>query len=162
MTTDKVIILQDDMSQEGLRSLHVMSAEPLDQAHLRQWDCPYQLSVKMSQDEIRLYHLTATWLAREAMYFNFKKWGDDRLRPVAVWALEPGQRISDAAVDAALVFAGTFGFWPSAAWVRIWPKDLAIEDAYIPISWEYGIDLFAVKWVPEGFVVVGGGFNQRG
>ncbi len=188
---DEVVILQNEMSQDGWRRLHVMSGEPVDPVQaLQHWvqvDPLYRLSVKASQDEIRLHHLEATWLAREAMYYTFRREGTGKKHPVVVYVsatrvaemaapqggananggskpplrrrLDPWKQIYKDSIEAALLFKGTFGFWPSAAWVRIWPKGLAVEEAYIPIAEDYGMDLFAVKWVPEGFVVVGGGLS---
>lgn len=156
-----VAVIQNDMSQEGRRTLHVMAAESLRERAQYIAPLPEWAEVREWEDEIRLHHLTATWLAREAMYYTFRWEGNGRKHPVAIWALEPGQRISDAAVDAALIFFGTFDTWPSAAWVRTWPKGLQEEDAFIPISEGVGMDLFGVRWVPDGFVVVGGGFNQN-
>ena len=116
--------------------------------------------VRAWEDEIRLHHLTATWRAREAVMLDFSLWGDGEREAVA-WALEEGVRISEAAVEAALAFYAAFRYWPSAAWVRRWPKGLKEDEAFIPITEDCGMDLFAVEWAVEGFVVVGGGFHRR-
>jgi len=116
--------------------------------------------VRTWEDEIRLHHLTATWRAREAVMLDFSLWGDGE-REAVMWALEEGVRISEAAVEAALAFYTAFRYWPNAAWVRRWPKGLKEEEAFIPITGDCGMDLFAVGWAAEGFVVVGGGFHRR-
>jgi hypothetical protein len=160
-----VIVLQNDMDWAGVRRLHVMADEPIDQAQAwRRWahvEMPLRLEVRTRTDEIRLHHLEAEFRPREAMYFTFTTWGDETPRPVAVWTLEPGQRISEAAVDAALVFYGTFDYWPSVAWVRRWPQGLAVEQAYIPLAEDAGMDLMDVPWATEGCVIVGGNFHRR-
>lgn len=160
-----MIVVRNDMDGAGVRRLHVMADEPIDPAQAwRRWahvEKPLGMTVQMRTDEIRLHHLEAEFLPREVMYFTFRKWGDETPRPVAVWALEPGQRISEAAVDAALVFFATFGYWPSVAWVRRWPKGLAVEEAYIPLAEDAGMDLMDVPWAIEGCVIVGGSLHRR-
>jgi hypothetical protein len=184
MSMNEVIVVQNDMSREGLRCLHIMASEPVDQAQLRRWtqtDQPLGLDVKLSEDELRLHHLSATWLAREAMYYIFDLEGTGKKHPVVVYAsathvaeaaeggstpplhgrLDPGIQIKEDAIEAALMFYGTFGYWPSAAWVRTWPKGLQVEDAFVALGEGFGLDLFAVPWAMDGFVIVGGGWNQE-
>jgi hypothetical protein len=189
---DEVIVLQNDMSREGRRRVHVMAALPptppqMQTQHLGRGEAgiPEWAEVKVWMDEIRLHHLTATWMAREAMYYIFCREEGGRKHPVVVWAVSPtpnpspfantangeGGKIAvskaeQAAIifcamqEAALVFNGTFGYWPSAAWVRTWPKELKEEEeAFIPLEDGFGMDLFAVSWALEGFVIVGGGLS---
>lgn len=154
------IVVQNDMTRAGLRRLHLMSNQPIDQVQaLRRWahtGRPVDCTAVNDLDETRIHHLRAEWRPREAMYYTFRSEGTGRKHPVVVWALEPGQRISAAAVDAALIHYGVFQYWPSCAWVRTWPRGLRVEDAYIPLTESAGLDLFAVSWAMDGFVIVGG------
>lgn len=156
--TDVIIVL-DEVGQDLTRRIHVMSNEPIGEP----WSGRIPAWGKAdAAQEGGVYHLRAEWPVREAMYWRFRCWAGDRRYPTVTWALLPGDRISVAAVDAALLFFGVFGYWPSCAWVRTWPRGLRVEEAYIPLSEDAGLDLIAVSWAPEGFVVIGGSFNQRG
>ena len=211
---DKVIMVQNDMSQEGQRCLHVMSNDPYPPAlspdgrapsgerghtvegKIAMVFVPAWAKVKEWEDELRLHHLTATWMAREAMYYTFRREGNGKNHPVVVWAtpisasatrvaetadggLRPPRQtpslteehrpekgsivswdeIKVAAVDAAIIFFGTFDYWPRVVWVRNWPKGLKEEDAFIPLGKGFGLDLIAVQWAMDGFVIVGGGLS---
>jgi hypothetical protein len=194
---DKIIVVQNDMSREGQRCLHVMSNRPMRKGAIHESPLPVipnWADMKEWEDEIHLHHLAATWLAREAMYYTFRREGNGKKHPVVVWAtpipasathvaetadggLRPPRpapslteehrpekgsivswdEIKVAAVDAAIIFFGTFDYWPRVVWVRNWPKGLKEEDAFIPIGEGYGMDLIAVRWAMDGFVIVGGG-----
>lgn len=169
----EIIVVQNDISQEGLRTLHVMSSASL-LSHSGMMPSPSNTQilqiggqvipkwaeVKEWEDEIRLHHLSAIWRAREPIYYTFDQEMRMKKHPMVLWAKENGDSIRKSAKDAAFEFYDFYGYWPSAAWVKTWPKGLKVEDAYIPIIDEdYGLDLFAVWWGIDGFVIVGGGFN---
>ena len=152
------MVIENSFGPDGVRRVHVMGSADLTPSPfpsgkggaVAEIMIPGWAELKTWEDEIRLHHLAATWRARDLSPAPFPKGAGGH------------QNISDGAVDAALVFFGTFEFWPSAAWVRTWPRGLREEDAWIPITEDYGMDLFAVDWVGEGFVVVGGGFYRGG
>lgn len=178
------MVIENSLSAEGVRRVHVMAAMDLtprppsleERGSVAGIEIAEWAEVRAWEDEIRLHHLTATWRAREAVMLDFSLWGDGE-REAVMWAVDPtpgpspfasaanGEgrkpKISEAAVEAALAFYAAFGYWPSAAWVRRWPKGLTEEKAFIPITEDCGMDLFAVSWAAEGFVVVGGGFRRR-
>jgi len=165
------IVIQDDLSMEGMRILHLMSNDPpaaiAASPHLAEacqiggQTIPAGAEVKLSVDEISMYHLVASWPAREAMYLDLSSFGESRPRRTAIWRLDEGQRISEGATEAALLFFAAFEYWPSAAWVRVWPTGLTVEQAFIPIRSDCGMDLFAVPWTYERCVLVGGGFHRE-
>src|SRR5512136_1347206 len=167
---DDLKILVNEISGEGMRRVHVMAERPYRVIITSQvpptimWRrrdgviemvVPPWAKVKRWEDEIRLQHLEASWKAREAIYFDFSSCGGEAKRPVVAWWLN-GMRISEGIVEAGLTFRAAFGYWPSAAWVRTWPKGLKNEEAFVPLGYGVGLDLFAVEWGWEGFVIVGG------
>lgn len=147
------IVIVDELNLDGVRTLHLMANDPLSAIEAG-YEVPPGAEVKVWTDEVRMQHLMATWPAREAMFLDGKE--------MVVWALESGGSISQAATEAALLFFADFEFWPSAAWVRNWPRGLDVEKARIPISDECWMDLFAVPWAYERCVLVGGNFYKLG
>jgi hypothetical protein len=161
-----IVVIGNEMAADGVRRVHLICNTEIDPA---QWTragkarIPATAEMKHYLDELRMYHLEAAWRVREPMTFDFRPYGGQQ-RQVVVWALDAGQRISEAALEAALAFFEAFDAWPGAAWVKKWPRGLKEEEAYIPIDESHGMDLFAVDWAIDRAVVVGGGFtlDRRG
>lgn len=180
---DQVTVLQNDLSPEGLRRVHLMAPAPLcppaAEAASPQiksgfggievggiW-IPEHAQVIERQDEIRFYRLEASWKAQGDLVeyqVNFPCGPDCPLchgsgcswrRLVALWCLKQGERISQAVESAALQYGLGTGQDPTFAWTRTLPKGVE-WGAPIPIG-SQEILLFGAKWLPTATVAVGRG-----
>lgn len=154
-----VVTICNEVVEGLVRRVHLMGNEEIGAD--APVDIPERAQLRRYQDELRMHHLEASWRVREPMWFDFSSWGAEKKMPVVAWAMERGEKISDAATEAALVYRVALDHWPSVAWVRRWPKGLAVEDAIVPLEEGIWMDLIDVSWAVDGFVIVGGSYNRR-
>jgi hypothetical protein len=141
-------VLVNDVTLEGLRRVKVVSDEPIDGtalpppaailpgAHLRTW----------SDELLGLFYLEATWECREAISILCDRW--KCARPMVLWKLRPGERVSVALKEALAVYAMRFKSFPTYAFLRKLPS--TIEDGFEVDD----MCLFEAEWVPVGCIAI--------
>jgi hypothetical protein len=141
-------VLLNDVTLEGLRRVKVVSDEPIDGtalpppadilpgAHLRIW----------SDELLGLHYLEATWECREAISILCDGW--KCARPMVLWKLRPGERVSVALKEALAVYAVRFKSFPAHAFMRKLPS--TIEDGFEVDD----MCLFEAEWVPPGCIAI--------
>lgn len=100
----EVIVLQDGLEPDGTYRLHMMSNQPIER------ELPEGARVSRAQ-EAGSFVLQASWRFRGACQIVCPE--IDWRRVVVLWALEKGERISEQAQKAAMLFWETFGEWPT-------------------------------------------------
>lgn len=99
------ILLENSVSREGLRVLHVMGLQPVSRAWLDYVPDRAMAEVRNWRDEVNLYHLQAKWQAREVIQWTFQDRPFLVRRNVVLWHIRPGQRANQAVREAALAYA---------------------------------------------------------
>jgi len=138
---EEMIIVEDVVTEECVRMLHVMSNRPI------RMSLPVGASVRET-NEGGAWHLRAEWDYAGMLDFWPREW--PKPRRFMVWRLQEGERVSDAILCAASTFSHAVGFLPKFAFVRTLPEKA-----------EWGQDvhgclLFAAEWLPKNCVAVGG------
>jgi hypothetical protein len=148
--------------RHGRERLDAASASP-------PWiEIPEGAEVKMYQDEIRLFHLVAEWKVRGDMVAFERRFtcgkecpvchgkGCSWQRKVALFMLQPGEKISQAVGDTAEAYALRTGQDPEYAWVRSLPKGVEYG-AEVTVGGSVIVNLFQADWMPDRAVAVGRG-----
>lgn len=142
---DEVIEIENYIDRDCMRHLHLMSNENNFEVHL-----PAGVDAKVTQ-EAGVYHLRASWQAREAFAGTMR--GNERREfPVVLWALEHGKRVSESIWDAAHEYLRVFGYKPRFAAVRSYPESMGLD---VDVATECGeVALIECADVPIRFVMV--------
>jgi hypothetical protein len=160
-----VRVLVNDLSPEGVRRVHVMGQEP--ELVMTEILVPSEALIRKYLDEIRLFHLEATWPPRGDLVEIRRDYrcekecplchgaGCSWRRVVALFVLKKGERISQAIEQAAVLYAAATGRDPAFAWVRALPKG-AEWGTVVPVG-SQEIQLFSATWMPAAAVAVGRG-----
>jgi len=136
-----MIIVEDIVTEDGYRKLHVMSNSPI------RMSLPKDATV-CETEEGGAYHLRAEW----AFFGMLDIWPRYWIKPrrFYVWRLLDGQRVSEAIQTAAEVFEQAVGWAPKFAFARTLPEKAEWgQDVY-------GCILIAAEWLPKNCVAVGG------
>lgn len=138
---DEMIIVEDVVTDDCVRKLHVMSNRPIRMA------LPEEAEVHDGV-EAGAYHLRAEW----PFFGMLDIWPPQWPKPSRfyVWRLLDGQRVNDAIRTAAEVFEQMTGFAPKFAFTRTLPE-MAEWGQEV-----YGCLLLAAEWMPRNCVAVGG------
>jgi hypothetical protein len=149
------ILLEDSLSDDGMRLLHVMSTGPVGREWLDKIPAAARPLAQVNEftDEVNMHHLELRWRAREAVKVVFRDGaGVIEERPVVAWALVKGDRVSEAVRQAAECYRSIFGRYPQYGWM----KRLPVEDGMdVEITDGAAVILFRDDWLPDGFVTVG-------
>ena len=135
-------VLLNDVTLEGNRRVKVVSdLSPIpfpvkEGACVRNW----------SDELLGLHYLEAVWACREAIRVRCEGW--ICARPVVLWKLEKGERVSLALEMIMVVFGGQFKSFPDYAFMKILPK--GIENGFEVND----VMLLEAEWVPPGCIVV--------
>lgn len=141
LSASEMIIIEDVVTEERVRKLHVMSITPI------RVSLPRNATTQETM-EAGAYHLRAEWGFAGMLDFWPREW--PKPRRFYVWPLLGGQRASDAIRTAAEVFEQATGFAPKFAFTRTLPEKAEWgQDVF-------GCLLFAAEWLPRNCVVVGG------
>lgn len=137
----EMIIVEDVVTEDCVRKLHVMSNSPINMS------LPRDATVRETV-EGGAHHLRAELPFTGMLDIWPREW--PKPRRFYVWRLLDGQRVSEAVRTAAEVFEQATGFAPKFAFVRTLPEKA-----------EWGQDvhgclLFAAEWLPMNCVAVGG------
>jgi hypothetical protein len=147
------IVLEDSLDRQGIHRLHVMSSNPI-RAFWRDWVPEHASARREWQDELHLYHLQATWQAQEVVRWTFQTQPVLMQREVVLWAIEAGQKISQAMVAAAECYALHLGRDPQYAFIRRMPA--VAEEVEVK-----GVMLVEAEWMPENFILLDCGGAQK-
>lgn len=146
------LVICDDLSSCGLRRLHVLrQGSRVGRERWLGMVPPQSVGtlrvVEYHEELLGVWHLRVYWGARELVRFP------DRVQPVMLWHLEPGQRFGDAVLQAAFAYWNTCDQAPAQAWLPRLP-----EQAPRAIELQDGVSLpiGAGEWVPAHCVAVGG------
>jgi hypothetical protein len=142
-----MIIVDDVLSEDCTRKLHVMSNAPIrmklpDGATAEDWT------------EAGVYHLRAEWMFTGMIDFQFRHWPQPRR--FLVWALRDGEKVSDAIRSAAEMWTQAVGWEPLYAWVRSLPEKAKVHEDEWGIILVHDLILLAAEWMPSNCVAVGG------
>ncbi|RPI93054.1 MAG: hypothetical protein EHM40_11100 [Chloroflexi bacterium] len=139
-------ILIDDVTLDGMRRLKVLSDAPIlheppffvagVDRQFREW----------KDDALGLHYLEATWPCREAILLRCEGWIGPR--PVVLWKLKPGERVSEVVTNVMVLHHEAFGCFPDYAFMWKLPK--TIEDGFEVAD----VMFFAADWVPPGCIAV--------
>lgn len=150
-----VIVLEDCRRDDWTHRLHVMAGQSSD---LDAYQLPAHAQATRTQDELRNWHLQATWPLREAVNLQF---APNQSWLSVVWWIG-ADRISKAAMDAAFAYSLAVGHDPLCILLRDLPASAGDQDgAGISNLTVWGMPLVATAWVPAGFLIVSGGENAR-
>ena len=114
---------------------------------------PAQASVKIYQDNIRLWHLDASWPARELLRIPLPSLGAAEWTVMA-WHIGTA-KVGRAMLEAGEAWALLYGIDPPYAFIRNIPQG---AEQFVELG---GICLLSAEWVPEGFLAVGAGGMWR-
>ena len=138
---EEVITVEDVVSEDCVRRLHVMSNAPI---LMRLPDCA-QIEQKQ---EAGVYHLRAEWMFWGMLDIQPQEW--PRPRRLLVWGLKEGERVSEMIQAVGEMWEKATGFAPKFAWVRRLPKGTEFgQDVF-------GMILLEAAWMMENAVAVGG------
>jgi hypothetical protein len=146
------IVVEDSVSREGLRRLHIMGAAPVEAEAWREKGYIPREMVFLEEkrwEEVRLHHWQVTWQARELVAWTFCENPLVR-RMVVLWHIGAG-KVSKAILDGAVAYAIGLGRDPLFAYLRVIPAG-ASEEMEVR-----GIMLVQADWVPDEFVMLDGG-----
>lgn len=138
---EEMIIVEDVVTEDCVRKLHVMSNRPI------QMDLPADATAERTT-EAGAYHLRAEWSFTGILDIWPRHW--PKPRRFLVWRLMDGERVSDAILCAANMFSHAVGFLPKFAFVRTLPEKAEWGQEV------HGCLLFAAEWLPRHCVAVGG------
>jgi len=147
------LVVENALSHDGMRSLHVMSSELVNKGWL---DCipdaiKGQDKVEIWEDNMRFHHLQARWPAREVVPWMFLRQPFPVIRKMALWWMGEGWTVSAAMAKAAECYALGTGVDAEFTWIRTIPSR-KVEGVEFD-----GMMLIQASWVPAGFVAVGRG-----
>lgn len=147
------IVLEDGLRVDGRYVVHLMGNAPIEYA------LPAGVEPQRSRDA-GAYALRAEWKFRGACEIVCPEY--DWRRVVVLWGLEPGERISEQAVEAAQMYRDIFFEWPESLWVERIPRGVEYG-TFIKLPCE-GHDnemvMVDAEFVPVGFLAVGRGGTQ--
>ena len=151
-----VVVLENRVDADWVIHLHVMAAKDDD---LHEWvDDHYpEHQFDMLIDELRMWHIRATWPARDLIEFQHVTGPKAVVRwPLVAWSYS-GQRVSEAMIEAGVKFALSTGHDPMYAFIRQIP---AKAEEFVDVM---SITLLQADWVPDGYLAVGrGGMQSKG
>lgn len=141
---DEAIEIENYLDDQYVRHVHLMSNSPDFDASLPAGATPTVTK------EAGVYHLRASWAAREAFAGTMR--GDDRIeRQIVLWALN-GERVSVCIRDAAAEFAKAFSRLPKFAAIRSFPESMGPD---VDIEIDGGtVALVECADMSTGFVMV--------
>ncbi|NUQ86293.1 MAG: hypothetical protein HUU11_16430 [Anaerolineales bacterium] len=141
---DEVIEVENYIDDQFVRHVHLMSNSQGFDANL-----PAGVTPTVTK-EAGVYHLRASWAAREAFAGTMR--GKDRIeRQIVLWALN-GERVSKCIRDAAAEFGRVFSRRPSFAAVRSYPESMGLD---VDVEIDGGtVALIECADVSTGFVMV--------
>jgi hypothetical protein len=144
-------IIENAITFDGMRSLKVIGEVEID---AMKWQAMIpneaQGLVKCrgwKDESLGIYYLTMVWPARDCIPGVMV--GKVRYeRPMVIWRMVAGERVSTAIQEAAKLFKREHGRQPEFAWLKTIPKgaEQYVED----------VELLQVDWAYPGCVMVGG------
>lgn len=150
------VLVENSVSREGLRVLHVMGGAPVSKKWMEY--IPYirkMPTVREWEDEIHLHHLLVSWQAAEVVQWTFQVKPWLVRRNVVLWFVKMSQTMSEAILDAAVCYALNFGRDPLFAFVHKMPSG-ANEGVEVK-----GVMLIQADWVPLNFAILDSGGTQK-
>lgn len=136
-----MIIVEDVVTEDCIRQLHVMSNSPITMTF--PWDATVKETV-----EGGAHHLRAELPFTGMLDIWPRGW--PKPRRFLVWRLYDDERVSDAILNASSMFYHATGFPPKFAFVRTLPETAKWgQDVH-------GNLLFEATWLPRNCVAVGG------
>ena len=142
---DDVIELENVVSDDGIRTIHLLSNLELTVEALKKYDLPGDAKIE-SKKEAGAYHLRASWLMQGLLKIDGEGWPAARL--CVVWNFGLCTSVSKAIGKAAERYLELFGDVPDYAFVRALPK--GIENGV-----EVGdVILFEAEWMMRRCVAV--------
>lgn len=141
---DEVIEVENYIDDQFVRHVHLMSNSQNIEANL-----PAGVTPTVTK-EAGVYHLRASWAAREAFAGTMR--GEDRREhQVVLWALN-GERVRKCIRDAAAEFVRVFSRRPSFATMKSYPESMGFD---VDVEINGGtVALIECADVPAGFVMV--------
>ncbi len=150
------ILVENSLDEGGVRTMHVLSSQPLDDHWLLRSPSVRRGEVQLFQDELRLYHLRVQWPAREPIR-GFLRGAEQIEWPLVLWSLEKGRMVSEQIKTAAEAHYQFCGFWPDFAWLRALPRNVEIGTVVNLDLEGTAIVVLQADWVPERCIYVGRG-----
>jgi hypothetical protein len=136
-------IIQNNLSKQGLRTLHILQngeapnyEDYLGKVPEAAWPSLSVLKVK-DRELSNLWHLWIWWHVREAVQMEMP---DGKTYTGVLWTISKGQRASDAIKEAALDHLILLDEWPSQAGLQ----KLGAEDPRT-LEWESDLEMEPVK-----------------
>lgn len=148
-------ILLNDLTQEGMRRVKVMSDRPVTEEEMRGYVAGASLGCEQihchDTAALSLFYGEVTWPCREVVEVHLE--GIERPRRLLIWKFMPGEGLRLSEV---ITHVAEWYFWSTHqragfAFVRKVPKEVESGE------WEVdGVILFEAEWALQGCVMVGG------
>ena len=143
---NEIIELENNVSNDGMYVLHLMSNDELTADVLKKYDAPVNAKFAIEKQS-GVYHLSATWPMRGALKVNAEGWPVPKM--FVVWNLSGCDSVKAAMYEAAKQYQDIFGERPQYAFVRKLPR--GVENGA-----EVGdLMLFEADWMVRKCVAVG-------
>ncbi len=143
---ENVIVLEDIVSGDGTRIIHLMSNFELTLDDLKIYVAPIDAHVEIKK-EIGVYHLRASWPMRGPLEVCCAGWPVPMI--FVVWNLAGCESVTTAIRSAAQHYQDIFGERPGYAYMRTMPKGrepgVEVDD----------LMLFDAEWMVSKCVAVG-------
>ncbi len=144
-------VLVNDVTLEGLRRVKVVSDSPICAAevfpsHLLPISLEGKTVNTWSDDLLGLHYLESTWACREAVLIRCEGW--ECPRPMVLWKLGPGERVSEVLNRMMVLFGDRFKAFPDYAFMKKLPK--TIENGFEVAD----VMMIEAEWVPAGCIAI--------
>lgn len=137
----EVIVVEDVVSENCVRRLHLMSNAPIEMS------LPAEATVEQTQ-EAGVYHLRAEWPFKGALSIEAEGW--PQAKRMVAWSFDGCMNVTEALMHASVFYEHTFGRTPQYGFLRRLPSGVEEGRETGPLL------VFSAEWMLEGAVVVGG------
>jgi hypothetical protein len=143
---EKIIELENIVSDDGMSAVHLVSNFDLTVDVLKKYNAPVDAKVEIKK-EAGAYHLRATWAMRGALKIAAEGWPVPKI--FVMWNLTGCKSVSMAIREAAAHYKNIYGVLPEYAFIRKLP---GIVESGVEVD---NLMLFEAEWMVRKCVAVG-------
>lgn len=150
------VVVENSIDLQGVRTVHLMAPQPMSTGLAEQLSGGQEPSaVDVWEDAVHLHHLKVSWRSRGFVELVTRHGPHEGRWRVMLYELVKGKRVRDALAVATEAYALECGVDPDYAFIRRIPKG---ADDGVEIG---RVFLFEADWVPEGFIALARGDEQK-